>query len=148
MVTAHDQEVETVFSATPASPLKRTWLRRSATALAGAVILGATTVAPALAADTLYPEPYQGCYDNNPYEAQVREAGWVSQFEGIGGTGPNSFTCKYLVVAAAEFTWPVPFHATTPMNWAAMCDSQFPGSRLMWAGVGKGSAGSGWVCQP
>lgn len=123
------------------------WLRRTVIGLAGAATVAVAATAPAAADEVLYPEPYQGCYDSNPYAAQVREAGWVSQFTGIGGTGPNSFTCEYLVRPAADFTWPIPFHTTTPMDWAAMCPQQFPGSHLVWAGPGRGSAGSGWVCQ-
>lgn len=126
---------------------RRSWLRRAAALLIGATFVGAAAAIPASAAEVMYPDPYQGCYDDNPYTPQVREAGWVSQFEGIGGTGPNSFTCKYLVQAAADFTWPIPFHVTTPMNWAAMCPTQFPGSYLVWAGPDRGSAGSGWICQ-
>lgn len=106
---------------------------------------------PASAKETLYP-PLPTVLYHNPYGMQVAVNGWVSSFTGLGGYGPNSFTCQYNVMMAIPVDGDrslmlPPSVQSFPLDWDRACTEQFPGSRLTWVlGRLMGSAGSGWIC--
>ena len=95
---------------------------------------------PTSSEQILPPDPNIWCviYDLHArYDAMVRETGFLGAraiFTGVKGTaGRNDWRCAYTVVRAAGngYVYP-PRNESWPVDFAAACRTQFPGSRLRW----------------
>jgi hypothetical protein len=124
-----------------------------------------TSPASAESGPSLMPEPYLWCYQHPPFQLQTQELGWSVFFRTVEGTpGQNNYQCRYTVVIGTIPTgmtglpggvaaddanfgvgWPVTFR--TPIDWANMCSTQYPGSHLEWIpGPVTGVLGAPWHC--
>jgi hypothetical protein len=142
-------------------------MRRAVQALAislgtiTASILGTTA---AHAASDLTPDPTGYCATNLPFAQQQQVAGWKVFSTGlIGDAGQNDWACAYQVwVNIPTFTstgiissptgiernlGSFPVNTRIPMDWAAMCNQQFPGASAQWIpGPATGVMGAPWQC--
>jgi uncharacterized protein YraI len=111
--------------------------------------------APAKPAEqVLVVDPSYWCltHDIHRFDTQVREAGWKVQFNGLEGTPhQNDWKCRYLVVMT--FPGPTgrngPLPPTTqrfPIDFRAVCEEQYPGSRLQYELGPVYSTSWPWVC--
>ncbi len=114
-------------------------------ALATAMILGIPSLQGSSAASSGYPivpDPGLYCYENSPLQMQVEVNGWIVQSLGAqGDVAKNNWRCVYNVAMAVPvpvggygdegYTLP-PFRHSAPIDWAKMCQQQFPGSKLEW----------------
>jgi hypothetical protein len=130
-------------------------------AAASAIALGATlTSAGAARADdaSLMPDPVAYCETNPPFGMQAAVNGWQVQYDQLlGDSYTNNWRCEYWVSAVipwlgedgdeADFALP-PITYSTPIDWNAMCNQQFPGAWAVWIPAPvTGAAGAPWGCQ-
>jgi hypothetical protein len=104
----------------------------------------------------LPPDPSAYCIENPPFQQQQVDVGWQVQFENvIGDPLQNDWKCQYMVlsyvpIAAGEDggEFPIgPINYTTPIDWNAMCNQQYPGASATWIpGPETGVDGAPWGC--
>ena len=124
-----------------------------------AVAAGLTLTGTAEADTLLTPDPVAYCVTNPPFGMQTAVNGWQVQYDQLlGDSYQNNWRCQYsvsMVVPVAvdedgqdeDFTFP-PVAYSTPVNWNAMCNQQYPGSRATWIpGPVTGANGAPWGCQ-
>ena len=134
-----------------------------------AISLGALTTSvfgatASQAATGLTPDPYAYCATNLPFGQQRQVNGWVVIPKGLSGdTGQNDWKCTYEVfgyiptfyatgiisspTGVGRELGPIPFNFSVNVDWAAMCDQQFPGASAQWIpGPVTGVMGAPWQC--
>jgi hypothetical protein len=131
----------------------------------GVGLLGAGTASAAASGPSLMPDPGLYCAEvqNAPYVAQVENDGWSVLYTGVkGDVGKNDWACVYEVSMAVPVVDEIevgddslnssnlllpPRQDTVPINWAAMCSQQYPGSSLQWIQApATGVWGAPWQC--
>ena len=102
-----------------------------------------TAPAPTPSEQVLAMDPNIWCYNTelpSLFATQITESGWVVLYKGLRGTaGKNDWKCSYLVSMVGPgdqdggFTVPLPITENYPINFEAVCHSQFAGATLRWA---------------